>query len=108
MRGAALLALGTSVLLVTAGCSGSDNNGNSSGSGGGDVSMTLWTNATTGPGQQFFQDTVKNFPSTTPGPRIAAYLSEKIILAPAVIPARRHVPVLPSHNQNESAAVLSS
>jgi predicted permease len=29
------------------------------------------------------QDTVKNFPSTTPGPLIAAYLSEKIILAPA-------------------------
>jgi putative ABC transport system permease protein len=29
------------------------------------------------------QDTVKNFPSTTPGPLITAYLNEKILLAPA-------------------------
>jgi predicted permease len=29
------------------------------------------------------QDTVKNFPSTTPGPLITAYLNEKILLTPA-------------------------
>ena len=29
------------------------------------------------------QDTVKNFPSTTPGPLITAYLNEQILLAPA-------------------------
>ena len=61
IRGAALAALGASILLVTAGCSGSSDSGAGNGDSGGKVSMTLWTNATTGPGAKFFEDTVKSF-----------------------------------------------
>src|SRR6478672_3107051 len=68
VRGAALVALGASMLLVTAGCSGSDNSGDGkSGDSGGNASMTLWTNATTGPGAKFFEDTVKSFEAANKG-----------------------------------------
>ncbi|MDM7854133.1 ABC transporter substrate-binding protein [Cellulomonas alba] len=71
IRSAAVVALGAGIALAVAGCSssggGTDNN---TGSTGGDtskpVSMTLWTNATTGPGAKFFEDTVASFHTKYP------------------------------------------
>jgi len=54
------------MVLVTAGCSGSSDSGSSGSSSDGKVSMTLWTNATTGPGAKFFEDTAKSFETANP------------------------------------------
>jgi raffinose/stachyose/melibiose transport system substrate-binding protein len=66
-RGAALAALGASIALVAAGCSSGGGSSNNTTEANKPVSMTLWTNATTGPGAQFFTDTVKNFETANPG-----------------------------------------
>jgi raffinose/stachyose/melibiose transport system substrate-binding protein len=63
LRRAAVAALGAGVLLSTAAC-GSSSSGDSS--SGGPVSMTLWTNATTGPGTAFFKDTIASFEKANP------------------------------------------
>lgn len=68
LRGTALLALGATVALVASACSGSDDGGSgSSDDATGPVSMTLWTNATTGPGTEFFKKTVSSFEGSHPG-----------------------------------------
>jgi raffinose/stachyose/melibiose transport system substrate-binding protein len=53
LTGVAALAIGT---LALSGCSGSDG-----GSSDGKVSMTLWQNSTTGPGQDFWKQAVADF-----------------------------------------------
>jgi len=54
------IALAAATALLAAGCSSGGGSGDS-GSSGGKVTMTLWTNATTGPGKVFWQDAVKTF-----------------------------------------------
>ena len=62
-RAAGTLALGATVALLAAGCSG----GSDGGSGDGDVSMTFWHNSTTGPGKAYWEDTVADFEAANPG-----------------------------------------
>jgi len=74
IRSAAVVALGASIALAVAGCSSSDDNNNAgnsptNGSNGGDskpVTLTLWTNATTGPGSEFFDKTAADFHTANP------------------------------------------
>jgi raffinose/stachyose/melibiose transport system substrate-binding protein len=54
------IALAAATALLAAGCSSGGGSVDSSSSGG-KVTMTLWTNATTGPGKVFWQDAVKTF-----------------------------------------------
>jgi raffinose/stachyose/melibiose transport system substrate-binding protein len=63
---AAAVALGLGIALVATGCAGSGNDTGSSSSGGGDVTLTVWTNSTTGPGQQFFEDAATAYHSAHP------------------------------------------
>ena len=69
MRGAAFAALGASIALAVAGCSSSDGGGGNDATADANnpVEMSLWTNATTGPGAAFFEDTVKSFEAANPG-----------------------------------------
>lgn len=63
LKGSAVLVAG---MLALSGCSG--GGGESGGSGeSGDVSMTLWQNSTTGPGQQFWKDAIAAFEKENPG-----------------------------------------
>lgn len=62
-RAAGTLALGATVALLAAGCSG----GSEGGSGDGDVTMTFWHNSTTGPGKAYWEDTVAAFEEANPG-----------------------------------------
>ncbi|MBO0845974.1 MAG: extracellular solute-binding protein [Nocardioides sp.] len=62
VRRAAVAALGAGVLLSTAACGSSSSNS----SANGPVTMTLWTNATTGPGTTFFKDTIQSFEKANP------------------------------------------
>jgi raffinose/stachyose/melibiose transport system substrate-binding protein len=73
VRRPALAALATAgLLLATAACGGgssSDNAGATAGSSAdssGPVSMTLWTNSTTGPGLNYFKDAAKAFKAQEP------------------------------------------
>ena len=52
-RGAAIAAFGMSIAMLAAGCSGGDEAGGSTEEGG-DVSLTMWHNSTTGPGKGRF------------------------------------------------------
>ncbi|RFA23667.1 ABC transporter substrate-binding protein [Subtercola boreus] len=61
VAGLSVLALGA---LGLSACSG-DSGG--SGSDGGPVSMTLWENSTTGPGQEFWDKTAADFTAANPG-----------------------------------------
>ncbi|OLE28142.1 MAG: sugar ABC transporter substrate-binding protein, partial [Catenulispora sp. 13_1_20CM_3_70_7] len=66
---AALLSLG--VALAAAGCAGGSSNGGGSsssggGSGGGEVKISFWENATTGPGQDFFVNAAKAYHTLHP------------------------------------------
>ena len=56
------MVLGLSALGLTA-CSPASDGGSS----GGDVTMSLWQNSTTGPGQEFWDKTVADFESDNPG-----------------------------------------
>ena len=58
---AAVVALGLGVALVATGCAGSGNSSNSSGSSDGKVTLTVWDNSTTGPGQKFFADAAASY-----------------------------------------------
>ena len=68
-RAAALVALGASAALAMTACSGGSDNGGNGGSTNDTtkpVTMTLWTNATTGPGAKFFKDTAAAFTQAHP------------------------------------------
>ncbi|MHA7987487.1 ABC transporter substrate-binding protein [Rathayibacter sp. CAU 1779] len=54
MRSLAAIAVGAGLVLATAGCASSGNG--SAASDNGKVTITLWDNSTTGPGQKFFED----------------------------------------------------
>ncbi|WP_233199537.1 extracellular solute-binding protein [Cryobacterium sp. N22] len=56
------MVLGLSALGLTA-CSADSSEGSS----GGDVTMSLWQNSTTGPGQEFWDKTVADFEADNPG-----------------------------------------
>ncbi|RLK52670.1 ABC transporter substrate-binding protein [Microbacterium telephonicum] len=60
LAGSAILAIGA---LALSGCSGG---GGSDASGDGTVSMTLWQNSTTGPGQQYWTDAIAAFEEENP------------------------------------------
>ena len=81
VRRPALAALATAgLLLATAACGGgstdsnatggSSNGAASSGAASGPVSMTLWTNATTGPGTTWFKKAIADFDQANPGTTI--------------------------------------
>jgi raffinose/stachyose/melibiose transport system substrate-binding protein len=59
---AGTMVLGLSAMGLTA-CSAASDGGSS----GGDVSMSLWQNSTTGPGQEFWDKTVADFEADNPG-----------------------------------------
>lgn len=63
VRGATVVALAAGVALVAAGCSGGSGDG---GDGSGDVTLTVWQNSTTGPGQQYWKDAAKAFHDAHP------------------------------------------
>ncbi|SFB14378.1 extracellular solute-binding protein [Cellulomonas marina] len=68
-RGAALaVALGASVTLLAAGCSGGSGGG--SGSEDGSSEMTFWHNSTTGEGKAYWESTVAAFEEANPGTTI--------------------------------------
>ncbi|WP_369370156.1 extracellular solute-binding protein [Promicromonospora sp. Populi] len=62
-RAAGTVALGATVALLAAGCSG----GSAEGGSDGDVTMTFWHNSTTGPGRAYWEDTVAAFEAANPG-----------------------------------------
>ncbi|MFE7195010.1 extracellular solute-binding protein [Microbacterium oxydans] len=59
LSAAAIAAVGT---LALSGCTASTPDG-----GGGDTTMTLWHNSTTGPGVKFWEQTVADFEEANPG-----------------------------------------
>ena len=65
-RATGVLALGATVALLAAGCSGGGEGGGSDG----DVTMTFWHNSTTGPGKAYWEDTVAAFEEANPGVKI--------------------------------------
>jgi raffinose/stachyose/melibiose transport system substrate-binding protein len=65
-RFAAIAACGVSVAMLAAGCGGGGDTGSDSAEGG-DVSMTFWHNSTTGPGKEFWDNTVADFEAANPG-----------------------------------------
>lgn len=62
-RAAGAIALGATVALLAAACSG----GSGGGSGDGDVTMTFWHNSTTGPGKAYWEATVAAYEEANPG-----------------------------------------
>jgi len=60
LRGATVLALGLGTVLLATGCSAGGGNSSSDGQ----VTMTMWQNSTTGPGQAFWKKTVADFEKT--------------------------------------------
>ncbi len=65
-RTAAALALAASVSLIASGCGGGGNDNSSSAQSGQKVTMTFWHNSTTGPGKQYWEDTVAAFEKEHP------------------------------------------
>jgi len=63
VKGSALVALGASVALVLAGCSGAPS---ATVTSSGPVTMTFWHNSTTGDGLKYWQDTVAAFEKENP------------------------------------------
>jgi raffinose/stachyose/melibiose transport system substrate-binding protein len=61
-RAAAIAALGMGVALATSACAG----GGSGSSANGQVTLTFWMNATSGPGLTYFQNAVKTYHSLHP------------------------------------------
>lgn len=66
----ALVALGVSVALAFAGCSGGGSSNGSAPSSSGPVTMTFWHNSTTGDGKQYWIDTVAAFEKANPNVKI--------------------------------------
>ncbi|KAF4409820.1 MULTISPECIES: ABC transporter substrate-binding protein [Streptomyces] len=63
-RSATAAAIGLSIALAVSGCAGG---GDSGGSPDGKATLTFWHNSTTGPGAQYWRDTVKEYQSENPG-----------------------------------------
>jgi len=63
VKGSALVALGASVALVLAGCSGATS---APATSSGPVTMTFWHNSTTGDGKKYWDDTVAAFEKANP------------------------------------------
>ncbi|HEY8588934.1 MAG TPA: extracellular solute-binding protein [Naasia sp.] len=64
---ARFLAGSTALVLGVAALAGCSAGGSGDSGGGGDVSMTLWQNSTTGPGQEFWKKTAADFEKANPG-----------------------------------------
>ena len=63
----AIAAVGVGVLFSVAACGSSSNSSNPDSSGSAaPVTLTLWSNATTGPGTAFFNDTIASFEAANP------------------------------------------
>ncbi|WP_034261620.1 ABC transporter substrate-binding protein [Actinospica robiniae] len=67
-RRATAVAIGLGMALAATGCAGSSGGGSDNGgrSSGGQVTLTFWENATTGPGAQYFQDAAKDYHALHP------------------------------------------
>ena len=63
-RGATAVAIGLGMVLAATGCAGGSSSGG--GSSDGKVTLTLWENATTGPGAKYFQDAAKAYHALHP------------------------------------------
>ena len=77
-RAAAIAALGVGVALAASACAGGGSSGSSASGGGsasggsnssssGPVSLTLWNNATPGPGLTYYENAIKQFEADHPG-----------------------------------------
>ncbi|MBS2962957.1 extracellular solute-binding protein [Actinocrinis puniceicyclus] len=64
-RSVTAAAIGLGIALAATGCAGGSSAG-SGGSSGGKVTLTLWENATTGPGAKYFQDAAKAYSALHP------------------------------------------
>jgi raffinose/stachyose/melibiose transport system substrate-binding protein len=62
-RSAAVVAIGLGVALLATGCAGNQSNG---GSADGKVTLTVWENATTGPGVQYWKDAAADYQKLHP------------------------------------------
>ncbi|KGM01486.1 ABC transporter substrate-binding protein [Cellulomonas cellasea] len=62
-----MLTASTAVLVCAAGLTACGDGGGSAQEDGGDVSMTFWHNASTGPGKTFWEETVADFEAANPG-----------------------------------------
>jgi raffinose/stachyose/melibiose transport system substrate-binding protein len=60
-RGAAAAALGLGIVLAASACAGGSSGGGGGSSAGGDVTLTVWQNSTTGPGQDYFLAAAKAY-----------------------------------------------
>lgn len=63
IRTATAVALGMGIALVATGCAGGGGN---TGSSDGKVTLTLWTNSTTGPGLKYFTDAAATYHAQNP------------------------------------------
>lgn len=66
LRRTAMAAVGVGVLLSAAACGSSGSGGGSTNNSSGPVTMTLWTNSTTGPGVQYFKTMVADYHKANP------------------------------------------
>ncbi|MET8577254.1 extracellular solute-binding protein [Streptomyces sp. NPDC005012] len=64
IRGAAAVAFGLGIALVATGCAG--NGEDTSDSANGEVTLTVWENASPGPGQEFWESAVKEYMAENP------------------------------------------
>ncbi|MGL3149520.1 ABC transporter substrate-binding protein [Microbacterium sp. A82] len=62
-RGATAVALGAGIAMLLSGCAGG---GGDQGSDGGDVTLTMWHNSTTGDGKQYWDDAAAAFKEENP------------------------------------------
>ena len=65
-RSATAVAIGLGIALVASGCAGGSSGGAGGGSSDGKVTLTVWQNSTTGPGQQFFLNAAKEYHTLHP------------------------------------------
>lgn len=65
-RRSVLAAVGAGLLLATAACGSSSDNSDGSSGGSGKQTLTLWSNSTTGPGQDYFKKAIADFEKANP------------------------------------------
>src|SRR5674476_775205 len=86
VKGSALVALGASVALVLAGCSGATPTPATS---SGPVTMTFWHNSTTGDGKKYWEDTVAAFEKANPNVTINIQAIQNLSLIHISEPTRQ-------------------